>query len=157
MFLCLSPPVVREERGTRRRPLTRAPLPSTWTVRRRTRCRKSWTPDAGAGYFNTSSTGRGMVLRTDHGSMLRISWTLHSQLNSIETTLTNQPLTPVGGLGIMHLQEPFAGGGLCHESGLCGSLRSPPKGHPLLSTSVHGLHFPYTPYLGLITGTGVSP
>ncbi len=29
MFLCLSPSVVREERGTRRRPLTRAPLPSS--------------------------------------------------------------------------------------------------------------------------------
>ncbi len=49
MFLCLNPPVVREERGTRRQLLTRAPLPSSWTVRRRTRCRKSWTPDARVG------------------------------------------------------------------------------------------------------------
>ncbi len=41
---------------------------------------------------------------------------------------------------LMHLLASGAarrGGGLCHESGLCGSLRSPPKGHPLLSTSVH--------------------
>ncbi|KAL0199797.1 hypothetical protein M9458_002984, partial [Cirrhinus mrigala] len=26
------------------------------------------------------------------------------------------------------LQEPLAGGGLCHELSLCGSLRSPPEG-----------------------------
>ncbi len=145
----LKPPVVREERGTRRRPLTRAPLPSSWMARC-TRCRKSWTPDTGAGFFNTSSTGRVMVLRKDLGSMLRISWTLHSQLNSIEPTLKNQPLAPVKGLGIMYLLAS----GAARREGALSQIRplwlSPiaTRGHPLLGTSFHGLPFPIHPVPG---------
>ncbi len=84
----------------------------------------------------------GYVLRKDLGSMLRISWTLHSQLNSIEPTQTNQPLTPVEGLGIMYLLAS----GAARREGALSQIRhlwlSPiaTGGHPLLSTSVHGLH-----------------
>ncbi|XP_016117434.1 uncharacterized protein [Sinocyclocheilus grahami] len=111
---------------------------------RRTRYRKSWTPDAGACYFNTSLTGRGMVLRKDRGLILRISWTLDSIRNSIEPTLTNQPLAPVEGLGVVHLLVS----GAARRRGALSQIRplwlSPTAsgGHPLPSTSVLGLHFP---------------
>ncbi len=41
-------------------------------------------------------------------------------------------------------QEPLAGGGLCHKSSLCGSLRSPPEGGITgVLTGSFGLHFPW--------------
>ncbi len=76
----------------------------------------------------------------------------------IETIRKGQPRDlmedPV--IGCLFASGAAPRGGLCHELSCCGSLRSPPEGTLTWVLTPHGLHFPYTPYLRLITGTGVS-
>ncbi len=52
-----------------------------------------------------------------------------------------RPRAKTSASGSFSLREPLAGGGLCHKSGLCGSLRSPPEG-----TLTRVLTSPQTPF-----------
>ncbi len=121
--------MVREGRGTRRRPLRRAPLPIVVDGEEAYRVREI-----------LDSRRRGRVLQylidwegygPEERSWINAPDILDSTLRmiSIATTPTDPLLDPVEGLGVdSPLASGAARGGLCHKLGLCGPPRTPPEG-----------------------------
>ncbi len=104
--------------------------------------------------------GRGTARRSGPGSAPRTFWILLSPLTSIGPIRKSQPRDHVEGPGVVCLLTSGAArrrGALSQIQPSVAPLRSPPEGGITgLLTSPFGLHFPWPPYLRLITCTGAD-